>query len=32
VTSVLDQAMTIDPGDRLPETDVDDEPASCEAA
>jgi tRNA-dihydrouridine synthase B len=32
VTRVLDQAMTIDPGDRLGETDVDDEPASCEAA
>ena len=32
VTRVLDQAMTIDPGDRLLATDVDDEPASCEAA
>ena len=32
VTRVLDQAMMIDPGDRLLETDVDDESASCEAA
>ena len=32
VTRVLDQAMMIDPGDRLPETDVDDAPASCQAA
>jgi tRNA-dihydrouridine synthase B len=32
VAMVLDQAMTIDPGDRLSETGIDDGPAACEAA
>ena len=32
VARVLDQAMTIDPGDRVSETGVDDGPAACEAA
>jgi len=32
VAVVLDQALTIDPGDRTLDDDVDDEPASCAAA
>jgi tRNA-dihydrouridine synthase B len=32
VAAVLDQALTIDPGPRLSEARIDDEPASCEAA
>ena len=32
VAVVLDQAMTIDPGARLSEAELDDDPSSCEAA
>ena len=32
VAVVLDQAMTIDPGARLSEAELDDAPSSCEAA